>query len=129
MFNGKSAEHLLISELTKRGFLISTPVIDGDYDMVIDNGNTIKRVQVKSTKTTGTRTKGYQCQVTKGQSGNTRKKYNAKDVDIAAVYIMPAKVWFFIPMSLINVKSIYLYPNEKKGKFEQYQEYWKIFEL
>lgn len=123
--SGKSAEYLLASELTKRGYDVSIPVVNGNYDLVVDNGKRFVRVQVKSTRTKNGNGQAYQSQILK--SGN--KKYDVSDVDVVAVLVEPAKVWYFIPMSLINVASVYLYPSEKRGKFDTYEEYWKIFDL
>lgn len=99
--------------------------------MLIDNGKTIKKIQVKSTQTPAARTKGgYQCVVMRSGSINTpRKKYEKNEIDIFAVYVEPKDTWFFIPTGLINVKTIVLYPSQKKGKFDIYENYFKIFEL
>lgn len=116
---------MLIAELTSRGYSVSVPVVDGPYDLLVERSKGFLRVQVKSTSTQGERTKAYQCVIRKGRN----KKYDPANVDIAAVYVEPEKVWYFIPMSLLNVATVYLFPNEKKGKFDTYENYWKVFDL
>ena len=122
MFRGKSAEHLLISELTKRGFTVSVPVVENKYDLIVDNGKRVQKVQVKSTTTKS----GNSYQITvKTRAGD----YSSADVDVFAFYVEPTETWYFVPFSLIKVKSVFLYPGQKKGNFDTYEGYWRVFDI
>jgi len=83
---GSIGEARAIYEYTKIGVVVSKPVIDCDYDLLIDDGASIKRVQVKTT----TQTKGnhYSCNLRVmggNQSFNTVKKRNINDWDVLFV--------------------------------------------
>lgn len=46
-FSGYVGEQKVASEALKRGYIVSKPVVESRYDLLIDNGKEIKRVQVK----------------------------------------------------------------------------------
>ena len=48
---GSVGETRAIYEYTKLGYIVSKPMMDCDYDLLVDDGSVIKKVQVKTTKT------------------------------------------------------------------------------
>jgi hypothetical protein len=85
---------------------ISKPWGDsGSYDVGVQHGPDILRVQVKSTTVrTGT---GYFCQF---KPNYFRKQdYTVEQIDVFAAYVIPQDVWYLIPAAII------LGPTRKTG--------------
>lgn len=126
---GMIVEQSLILELLKRGYKVSKPVIDNySYDILVDSGTKISKVQVKSTSTNY---KGYKSGVTayaillaQGSKGKT--KYPLEEVDIFACYIEPCDLWYFIANAAdlpIKVTLFAHKPNSKEKHFGQRDNY------
>ena len=104
MTNGVSSEILFDYEATLRGFIVSRPVSDTHYDRLIDNGEKILRVQIKSTahkKRNRWHVKAH------GKVYGSYELYGSR-VDVIAVHVKPENVWVFYMSSDIKAKDLYV---------------------
>ncbi|MBS1853312.1 MAG: hypothetical protein JST79_20625 [Acidobacteria bacterium] len=128
---GEWVELRFMTAALEHGYAVSTPWGDsGSYDVGVQHGTDILRIQVKSTTVrTGT---GYFCQF----KPNYHKKedYTLQQVDLFAAYIVPQDTWYLLPAALLlgppRKTGLMLYPMEplKKDryKYEEYKEAWRL---
>jgi hypothetical protein len=121
---GDSAElrfMLLNSEL---GYTVSKPFGDNaKYDLIVDTGYSLDRIQVKSTKRkeTSSGMNCYNCLVCSGAT--SKQQYTEKDVDYIAIYVIPEDAWYKIPIKEIKGKTVKLYPHRssQRNTYEKYK--------
>ena len=106
------------------GFGVAKPHGDNErYDYIINSGEHLWKVQVKSTYTGCGR--GYR---TLGRRGNA-KCYKANEIDFLVAYIVPRNIWYVIPANrIVGTIWVALYPSgcSKGGFFECYREAWHL---
>ena len=115
---------LLSQEL---GHIISKPFGDNSkYDLIIDNGNDLEKIQIKSTsrKDTSSGMDCYNCLVCSGSK--QKEKYNEKDVDFIVIYVIPENTWYKIPVKEIKGKTVKLYPHRQSQR-NTYEKYRILF--
>ena len=90
----------------------------GRYDVGVENGGLLLRVQVKSTiyKRRGG---CYSVNV----KGPQRKKYEPGTVDFFAILLIPSDEWYIIPF---EVMGMHFTPKSKRAKYGQYREAWHL---
>ena len=102
------------------------------YDFLVQHGQRLLRIQVKSvfsTRTSGSAF-GYPVAVSRhGRKG--RAAYRPDEVDFIAVFVAPHDAWYLIPVDVLSGrKFINLYPGGHKrkdaGRFEHYREAWHL---
>lgn len=128
---GEWVELRFMTKAMEHGYRVSKPWGDScSYDVGVQHGTDILRVQVKSTTVrTGT---GYFCQFK--PSEHNRQDYTLGQIDLFAAYVIPEDVWYLIPAALIlgpaRKTGLMLLPMEplKKDryKYEAYKEAWTI---
>jgi PD-(D/E)XK nuclease superfamily protein len=103
---GEWVELEFTAAAASRGYSVLKPCGDSlAYDVAIEHGGTLTRVQVKSTTVrNGT---GYFCQFRRNEL--TKHPYTVHDVDLFAAYIIPVSTWYLIPAAVI------LQPTRKVG--------------
>jgi len=127
---GEWVELQFMARAVRKGFRVSKPWGDSSaYDVGIESGTRILRVQVKSTDC---RTQyGYLCQF----KPNARSKpYTLKQVDFFAAYVIPEDVWYLIPAAVLlrgkQKKAVTILPENprhpERYKCEGYREAWKL---
>jgi PD-(D/E)XK endonuclease len=107
------------------GVGVAKPFGDNErYDFILDSGERLWRVQVKSTcleRGGGYRTWGR---------GSNEKPYKASEIDFLVAYIIPRNIWYVIPADLVTTSSwLGLFPSGCKhnaGYFESYREAWHL---
>lgn len=106
------------------GYIVSKPFGDNaKYDLIVDTGNNLERIQVKSTKRKE-KSSGmdcYNCLVCSGS--DSKQKYSYKDIDYVAIYVIPENAWYKIPIKDIKGKTVKLYPHRKsqRNTYENYR--------
>lgn len=82
---GNQSEAIILSEYLRAGFIVSVPFGSGaSYDLLVDTGSKIYKVQVK----TGWISKGvlkYKC-LRRNSGREARRAYNENEVDYFAIY-------------------------------------------
>lgn len=121
-----------VYEYTKLGYTVLAPLSDSDkYDIVIDDGQSLKRVQVKTSRfktknyqrPDGVRT-GYSVQISTS-GGNTKKNIRRlrqdNDYDLLFVLVDDGRCWS-IPNSELTAKSqICVGASGAGAKYTEYQ--------
>ena len=127
---GEIGEAAFLSKAASMGFGVSKPWGDSDrYDLVVDVGGRMLRVQVKSAHcVSASPGGGYHFRA----CPHKRVPYRDDEIDILVAYIVPEDIWYVFPASAFNtMKSMRLFPTlgKKTSKFEQYREAWGAFHV
>jgi len=132
---GEWVELKFMSEAAARGYAVLKPWGDSfPYDVGIDHKDGTIRVQVKgfSARKGG----GYLCRLRHGGSG--KQRYDPNDVDLFAIYIVPAEAWYLIPSARILIPKPKMHltfypvapprPGRHNGDhdYEPYREAWHL---
>ena len=125
---GEIGEAAFFSKAASLGFGVSKPWGDSDrYDLVVDVGGRMLRVQVKSAHcVSASPGGGYNFRA----CPHTHSSYRDDEIDILVAYIVPENIWYIFPASAFRyMKSLRLFPysGRKMSKFEQYREAWHAF--
>lgn len=99
----------------------------GRYDLIVDNGKALLRIQVKSTRNFD----GYGYKLGTHWKSIARRHlpYTAEQVDLLAGYVLPVDTWYILPVAAFTPrKSVAVYPHRSPdhGQFEQYREAWHL---
>jgi hypothetical protein len=102
--------------------VVSKPFGDNaKYDLIVDTGIELQRVQVKSTgrKDTSGGMDCYSCLVCSGR--DSKSKYSKTDIDYIAIYVIPENTWYKIPVTEVKGKTVKLYPhrNSQRNTYEK----------
>ena len=103
---GLLGEARAIYEYTKLGYIVSKPLQDCDYDLVVEKDGILKRIQVKTT-TQIPKGKYFVCNLRVlggNQSFNTVKKRNPESYDELFVLSNNGECWS-IPVNNFNALS------------------------
>ena len=121
---GEWAELCFMERAAGLGMAVSKPHGDSRrYDVLVEAGGRIWRVQVKSTIYCR-RGGEYSLNV----MGPGRKRYEEGSVDFFAVYLIPVDVWYIIPAEVLGKKlTLHLCPGGKRQKYAEYREAWELF--
>jgi len=130
---GEWVELQFMAQAAKRRFAVCTPWgAMRPYDVGIEHGSHLLRVQVKST--TCRIGAGYYCQcMPNHQTKNNH--YKLQELDLFAAYVIPLDVWYLIPAALIlgtrtitGVALSPLVPPKKRisYRYECYREAWGL---
>ncbi|MFI5070024.1 MAG: group I intron-associated PD-(D/E)XK endonuclease [Terriglobales bacterium] len=125
---GEYVELRLMVQAILHGFQVSRPWGDSSsYDVGLESGSRILRVQVKSTAyRIGT---GYLCQFARRKA-----RYSVEQIEFFAAYVIPEDVWYLIPSRILlgvsgqqDVMICPMQPHRKPYyKFECYREAWEL---
>ena len=121
---GDIGEARAIYEYTKRGYVVSSPLHDSaKYDLIVDDGTKLSKVQVKTSKLKFTEGAGYQiCLPTGGGNTkvNTRRKPEAGDYDELFVLTEDGECWI-IPASVVVGRSTISVGSTKYNEYKLMQ--------
>jgi hypothetical protein len=119
---GEWAELCFMARAAGMGMSVSKPHGDSRrYDVLVEAGGRISRVQVKST-IYRRRGSGYSLNV----MGPGRKRYAEGSVDFFAVYLIPEEEWYIIPSEAVGKKlSLHFTSGSKRARWERYREAWE----
>jgi len=126
---GELSEAAFLLKATSIGFRVSKPWGDSErYDFIVNSGERLWRVQIKSTAVVHAR--GYEVQPLYSvyrRSGRGKAEYTADEIDVLVVHIRPSDVWYVIPVeALALAKNLRFYPDIvcKCARWESYREAW-----
>jgi len=126
---GTLYESMFKTEALKRGIAVSAP--EGDYlpyDVIVDNGKRLQRIQVKGTGSK--QSSGYKVTIGKGNSLSQKKARDKDSFDVLAVVVVAngEHFWYLIPESAIGSNitlKVFLNP-DSRGKYEKYKHGWDL---
>jgi hypothetical protein len=123
---GERSEAAFLHRAAGLGFGIAKPWGDSmRYDLIVDNGERLIRVQVKCTETI--RTRAYETRATY-TTGKTRAVYTSKDIEYLAAHVVPLDLWYIVPVDLCTeAPMLRFYPHRKakKMRLEKFREAWR----
>lgn len=122
---GEVSELAFFYKAASLGFGVAKPWGDSErYDFILDSGQRLWRVQVKS----GCHHHNRYYDLP-GRCGNRqRTQYTSEEIDFFVAYLVPIDVWYVIPVEKIKKKSLLFYPygGDRCGHYEQYREAWSL---
>ena len=117
---GEAAEAAFLAKATSLGFGVAKTWGDSErYDFILDSGEQLWRVQVKSTR----RFDGSRYIVkTKGKTS----AYTADQIDFIVAHIVPENLWYVIPISVAASRGqMYVSPGGTRHfRHEKFREAW-----
>jgi len=94
---GEWVEAQFIAEALSRGFTVLKPWGDSQpFDVALNFGNRVVRVQVKSTSYR--LSSGYRCEFQPNVHG---RQYTLEQLDFFVGYVIPHKAWYLIPARVL----------------------------
>jgi hypothetical protein len=123
---GEWAELCFMARAAGLGMSVSKPYGESRrYDVLVEAGSRILRVQVKST-TYCRRGGEYSLNV----MGPQRKRYAAGTVDFFAVFVIPLEEWYIIPYEAMGKRlTLHFTPGSKRSKWTEYREAWELLRV
>ncbi len=119
---GASGEYRFAAECLHKGMLPCWPSSDGcAYDMVIDTGKHLYRVQVKGTKKTAS-TINF---VFKMRTRAKVRPYTKKDVDFVVLFVFAVEAFYIIPIADVRL-TFNVKPNDPYCKNLKYRNAWHL---
>jgi hypothetical protein len=98
----------------RKGLNISLPAITCRYDRVVDCNQKKHQSTNKHTR--------YEVWLHK------TNPYKPNEVDVFAIHLQDINKWYLIPaFLLVGKRSLSIYPDSPKSKFEIYADNWEIF--
>jgi PD-(D/E)XK endonuclease len=126
---GEISEAAFLHKAVSLGFKVTKPWGDSErYDLVVDSGKRLWRVQVKCTS--ALHAGGYHIQPIHYVYGKKKVVYTAEEIDVLAAHVVPLNVWYLVPVqALAQGTSLMLYPEGgcERARFEKYKEAWVAF--
>ncbi len=99
----------VVERSVKKGWLASRPIQEsGRYDLILDDGERLYRVQVKYADGHSPNSKGVaRCQLTRnnGSGVNKNRKYSSEEVDAVVVYVPRANSICWFPPDVFENKT------------------------
>jgi len=122
---GELAEIKFLLRASEQGYPVSKPFGDNQkYDFILDNGNTLLKIQVKSTRQKLDSALSIKIGVGYGRS--SKKVYTENEVDFFALYLQCIDCFYIIPTKIIAGRvSIRIHPHRKTCTWLRYRENWQ----
>lgn len=110
---GIETESIVTHELIKRGYTVSQPVFgDGRYDLIVDDGDSLHRVQVKSFYRPSGKEKtikiDFDTSIYNSDGEVTKTYYSDDEIDAFVTYVPNRESLLWIPIEEAGKTSITL---------------------
>ena len=110
-----------------KSLTVSRPFTSAKYDFIVDNGNALARVQVKSAHRWKARETAVWNFNVKTIKGKRTEAYNPSEIDFLALHLIELGLWYIVPSDEIKGrKHIYIYPEKGSGLYEQFRQRWGL---
>jgi hypothetical protein len=127
---GDLGELAFVLAASAKGLAVSKPYGDcRRYDLIVDSGRRLLRVQVKSLYTRPQRGP-YRINSSRHRRAG-RLPYTMDEIDFLAAYIAPRDIWYIVPVAaILSIRTISMFPDgftqNRPGcaEFEIYKEAW-----
>lgn len=129
---GTVSELLVASYFVSKGYIVSKPINDfNEYDLIVDNGEKIQRVQVKTIYWDTNKSRNLCSCVTshiRGNENRYNKKYTRGSFDVLCAVHKESSSIYVIPFNLIEGRrGITFYPDGKpnsvSNRFDDFEKY------
>ena len=130
---GAWVEMLFMAAASFHGFRVLKPWGEvSPYDVGVEGGGRLLRVQVKSTSHKEGNETGYRCEFMHRSRGRTRR-YSPNELDVCVAYVIQEKLWYIIPAHRIagpKGRSVITLGQQaevrNRATYEQYREAWGL---
>ena len=134
---GERAEAMFLHRALSRGLAIAKPWGDSErYDFILDTGEKLWRVQVKSSSYQPDVRRGYHFKAYT-RSCKACKAYTPNQIEIIAAYVVPEDIWYIIPLAALASFLTFTIHTDAQAHaqtagrrravdFEPYREAWWI---
>jgi len=122
---GELSELAFFYKAAGLGFGVAKPWGDSErYDFILDSGQRLWRVQVKS----GCHHHNRYYDLHARCGNNEKAIYTSEEIDMLVAYLVPIDVWYVIPVDKIKKKCLLFYPygGARCAHYEQYREAWGL---
>jgi hypothetical protein len=123
--SGEQAEAVFLNKATSLGLSVARLWGDSErYDLLVDSGRRVWRVQVKSTRYVGERRFSITAR-------GCTAAYTEDEIDFLAAYIVPLDIWYVLPVkAFAPSKCLRFYPEgeNSRGQYERYREAWWLMQ-
>lgn len=100
---GNHAELRVAAKLKSLGLTVLTPFAEETtYDIVVDNGGTFTKVQVKSSRSKGDGKIVFNCHSTPWTDSSEARQYTKEDIDVFAVFSSEYDECYCVPLEDAN---------------------------
>jgi hypothetical protein len=127
---GELAEMMFMVKAARKGFATAKPYGDSRrYDFVLDVGQRLWRVQVKSSS--AKQYGSYMVNLQRNANGEVIA-YDPSEIDFVVAYVMPCDAWFVIPVEALagrKTAKLCLHDNPRSGKLGKYWEAWGLMTM
>jgi hypothetical protein len=127
---GELAEMMFMVKAAQKGFATAKPYGDSRrYDFIVDVGQRLWRVQVKSSS--AKQYGSYMVNLQRNANGEVIA-YDPSEIDFVVAYVMPCDAWFVIPVESIagrTTAKLCLHGNPRSGKLGKYWEAWGLMTM
>ena len=121
---GEMAEAAFLAVAAALGMRVAKPWVESSrYDLVVDVGGRLLRVQVKSAH----HADQYGGYTFHAHGNNGARVYKPDEIDVLAAYVVPLGAWYLFPVEEFRkYKSMKLFPtsHRRRSKFEKFREAW-----
>ncbi len=111
-------------QAAERGLTVSKPFGDSaPYDVIVDNGKRLLRVQVRCTHVPNSR-----CfRVSTRLHGDSRS-FTPDDIDFLVAWVVPYNAWYIVPARALPTNELKLFPHvpNSTSRTERYREAWRL---
>ena len=127
---GELAEMMFMVKAARKGFATAKPYGDSRrYDFIVDVGQRLWRVQVKSSS--AKQCGSYMLNLQRNANGEVIP-YDPSEIDFVVAYVMPCDAWFVIPVEAIAGRKsakMCLKGNPRSGTLGKYWEAWGLMTM
>jgi PD-(D/E)XK endonuclease len=124
---GVLGEAAFVHRAVELGFEVAQPYGHSHrYDVIIDNGEKLWRVQVKACKAVNNGLYYANCC---RRLGGRVVTYKTTELDFLAAYILPENAWFILPVKeIVGRASLLLRPKKyaREDPYGHYREAWEL---
>lgn len=128
---GRVNEYKFAAKAMEKGLIIAFPCSESlPYDFLVDNGNKVFKVQVKSTDSPEVgRDNCYRVNVARSND----EAYKEGDFDLMVIFVSQEDSWYVIPARFIKTKKIRIYTDDKVVSkraiaYSVFKEAWEYFD-
>ena len=125
---GTAGEQFFAYRALEEGLHVAQPLGDNlPYDLLVDSGQEIHRLQIKSTITEEQgKSRKYGFALNHGKDSSS---YEADTVDFFGLVVLPLRTIYIVPQDSVNNRiKVYVYPEipDSAGLLERYRENWGL---
>ena len=124
---GEQGELAFLSKASSLGFALSLPYGHMQrYDFIVDSGTNVWRMQVK---TTTHMLNGLYLVGIHHRANQSARAYTASEIDFVAVYILPEKTWYILPVREVTEhRQLPFRPKgyHRRDPYAHYREAWHL---